>query len=114
MPIKSGQGTGVVAILASDTTLINNSAAGAGSKEVYFSYLHNTNDVGADITVELFLSDDATSAAAERIDYKTVTNQDTPPLSKIVVPEGDYLIGKASATGVNWHGASTLRTGADK
>lgn len=109
MTIKSGQQIGIVGIAATDTTLTN--ASVGQSREVYSGILHNTGSV--DRTIEIFLSADASSAAAERIFFDSVAPGQTMVIPPVVIQAGYYLIGVGSGTGVNFYGAYTLRTGTD-
>lgn len=109
MPIKSGQQITLTALGATDATIIQ--AAAGTSVEIYTLTLHNTGSTGR--TVEIFLSADATSAAAERVAYEYVDANQTKSIRPVTVAATQYLIGKASGTGINVYGTYTLRNGTD-
>lgn len=111
MSIKSGQVTGLLALSSgADTTVAN-----PGSSETYEFYnlvAHETSGSGGG-DVELFLSDDAASAAGERIDKVTLAAGETAVMQSVGVPAGKYLIAKAGAADITLHGEYILRNGAD-
>lgn len=113
MSIVSGRAigaSGLVAIANTDTTVLN---AGTGQTfDVYELYAHDRS--GSGTTLELFISSDATSAAAERVRYVSIGANETKTLEGIVVPAGYYLIGKAGTTDrINITGKYTYRDGAN-
>lgn len=110
MSIKSGQMTGLKALAATTDEVISNPAAGT-SQEFYNLVVQDTAGAGA--TVELFLSDDATSAAGERIDRIVLGTDETRAFLPVGVPAGKYLIAKSGVAGVALHGEYILRDGAD-
>lgn len=110
MTIKSGQQIPVTAVGTGDTTVL--SSAAQTSKEVWSLTLHNTGATD-NISVELFLSSDGTSATGERIAQEYLDAAKTKSIRPFVVPATYFLIAKASVAGVNAYGIFTLRTGAD-
>lgn len=110
MSIKSGQMTGLVALTAATDQVIANPAA-LTSQEFYNLVVQDT--AGAGDTVELFLSDDATSAAGERIDRVVLGASETKAFLPVGVPAGKFLIVKAGVTGTTIHGEYIYRDGAD-
>jgi len=110
MAIKSGQPIDRVEMTATtDSTVV--SCGASETKEVYSLIFHDHGGAGA--TVELFLSSDATSAAAERIDNIVIGANETKLANSISVAQSQYLIAKPSAGSINYHGAYTLRNGGD-
>lgn len=109
MAINTGQSTDLVAIGTSDTTLL--STAAGESKELYVLEFHNTS--GTTVTIELFYSSDATSSSSERCNAVVLTGGETARTDPICLSPSNYLIGKGDATGVNFHGIYTKRTGTD-
>lgn len=109
MPIYSGKTTGLKPVTDSDTTLLQ--VPVAESYEVYSGTLHNRSE--STVVVELFLSDDASSDAAERVLYVSLDAGRSEPIRPIGMPASRYLIGKASASGVNFYATYTRRTGSE-
>lgn len=91
MTIQSGNTVDVV-IGSGDTTILNPTD---GRALITSATVHE--QTGATETLELFISADASSAAAERIDSLSFSAGETQaPLSLIrAVPSGQYLIGNA-------------------
>lgn len=104
-----GGASGLVAIAAADTTIAN--PATGTTFDVYDLYVHDCGGVGG--TIEIFLSSDATSAAAERVRQSVVGANETKALIGLVIPSGYFLIGKALATGLNVTGKYTYRDGSN-
>jgi len=102
-----GGASGLVAIAAADTTIANPSTG--TTFEIYQLYVHDRGGAGG--TLEVFLSSDATSAAAERVRYISVGVNETKTIEGLTIPAGYYLIGKAAATGLNVTGKYTYRDG---
>lgn len=111
MAIKTGQSTGVVAVLASDTE--GDSTNAGESHEHYAAYIHNT-DSSNSITVEGYISADTSSALAERVFEKTLSPDEDQMLPIITIDQSSYLLLKGSATGVNFHSTYTKRNGEDR
>lgn len=111
MTIKTGQSTGVVAVLTSDT--VGDVTPAGESHEHYAAYAHNTSS-SSSITVEGFISADSSSALAERVFEKTLSPDEDMRLPVITIDESSYFLLKAGATGVNFHSTFTKRNGEDK
>lgn len=110
MAVKSGQPINRVEMTAStDSTVVSSSAS--ETKEVYSLVFHDRGTTGG--TVEIFLSDDATSAAAERVDKIVLGAGETKISKPISVAQSKFLIAKPDAGNINYHGTYTLRNGAD-
>jgi len=93
MTIKGGN-TANVLILVTDTTLLNPTT---GRAVITFASLHE--QTGAEETLELFISTDASSAAGERIDkliFPANETQSPTSLAGLSIPSGSYLIGKGT------------------
>lgn len=110
MSLKSGQTTGLIALAAATDAVISNPASGK-SHEFYNLIAHDTGAAGD--TVELFLSDDATSASGERIDKVILGAGETKRFMPVVVAAGKYLIAKAATATITVHGEYIYRDGAD-
>lgn len=114
MSINSGRAiggsAGLVAITNADTTIAN---PGTGTTfDVYELYVHDRSGTGT--TIEIFLSSDATSAAAERVRYVSVGANETKTLEGLTIPAGYFLIGKAAVTDrLNVTGKYTFRDGSN-
>ncbi len=94
MTIKSNN-TANVLILVTDTTLLNPIT---GRASITFASLHE--QTGAQETLELFLSTDATSASGERIDKLVFAADETQSpisLAGLTIPSGSFLIAKGTA-----------------
>lgn len=105
-----GGAAGLVAITNADTTILN--PAAATTYDVYEFYAHDRS--GSGTTLEIFLSADATSAAAERVRYVSIGANETKTLEGLTVPAGYYLIGKAGATDrINITGKYMYRDGSN-
>jgi len=102
-----GGTAGLVAILTTDTEIAHPTTG--NTFEIYQLYVHDRGGAGG--TLEVFLSADATSAAAERVRYVSVGVNETKTIEGLTVPSGYYLIGKAAATGLNVTGKYTYRDG---
>lgn len=110
MSIKSGQMTGLIALTAAtDLTIANPDPK--TTEEYYNLVVQDSAGTGA--TVELFLSDDSTSAAGERIDRVVLAANETKSFLPVGVPASKFLIAKADAAGVTLHGEYIYRDGAD-
>lgn len=114
MSINSGRAlggsAGLVAIANTDTVIAN---PGAGTTfDIYELYVHDRAGTGT--TVEIFLSSDASSAAAERVRYVSVGANETKTLEGLTIPAGYYLLGKAAANNtLNVTGKYTYRDGSN-
>ena len=93
MAIKGNNAVTGVLILNTDTTLLNPTT---GRAAVTFASLHE--QTGAEETIELFISSDASSAAGERIDKIVLAaNETTQPVSMLLtIPDDFFLIAKAT------------------
>ena len=110
MAIKSGQAIDRTEMtLSTDYTVVNSSSV--ETREVYSLIFHDHGSEGG--VVELFISDDAVSAAAERIDRIVVDPSSTSISNSIVVGASKYLVAKSDSSNINYHGAFILRNGAD-
>lgn len=110
MAIKSGQVINISALsAATDLTILGSGASEI--KEVYTLSFHDYGTAGA--TIEVFLSLDETSAAAERIDVVKLGAGQTKTIGPIGVDSARFLIAKSDAGSINVYGLYTLRNGAD-
>lgn len=107
--IYSGVGFGPNVVGTSDATVLN--PAAGNSFEMYAGVLHNTG--ATVVTVELFLSDDGTSAAGERVFVYALSAGETKRIPPITVMPTEFLLSKADVTGASIYGTYTRRTGAD-
>ena len=99
MAIKGNVGSGVIAILASDTTILDLSAERAAITA--FS-LHNTSV--STVTVEIYISPDLTSASGSQIDYISLNQDETKEVTGLIgqgIEDTENIIAVGSATGVN-------------
>ena len=110
MAIKSGKPIDRIDLTASTDATVRNPATGE-TDEVYQLNAHATTGTGGN--VDLFLSDDATSAAGERIDRITLSGNDTDTFKPVVVNSTKYLIAQSDFAGCTLNGAFTQRTGSD-
>jgi hypothetical protein len=93
MAIKSGNSAEAL-VLITDTTLLS-PTTGRG----VITSLILSEQTGAGETIELFISTNASSVAAERIETITLSaNESTEPLSMPDrgIPDGSYLIAKGT------------------
>lgn len=93
MSIKMGNSVEVL-ILATDTTILNPTTGRVVITSVILS-----EQTGAQETLELFISTDATSASGERIEKLVLAaDETTDPISMPDrgIPEDSFLIGKAT------------------
>ena len=93
MAIKSNNAANVL-VLVTDTTLLNPTT---GRASITFASLHE--QTGAQETIELFVSTDASSAAGERIDKLIFAADETispTSLAGRTIPSGSYLIAKGT------------------
>ena len=93
MAIKSNNSANVL-ILITDTTLLTPTE---GRASITFASLHE--QTGAQETLELFVSTDASSAAGERIDKLVFAANETispTSLAGLSIPSGSYLIAKGT------------------
>lgn len=110
MAINTGQSTGVIAVLASDT-ICDETPVGE-THEHYGAYVHNTNSSGT-VSVEVFVSTDSSSALSERVSLQLVGAGEDKRLPVITIDASSHLLLKGDATGVNFHSTFTKRTGGD-
>ena len=110
MAVKSGQSIDETTMTAStDATVVN--SGDSETKEVYLLSFHDQGGSGGN--VELFLSNDDTSASGERIDYIALDPNQRKEAVLAVVNSGKYLIAKPDASDITFHGAYALRNGGD-
>ena len=110
MSIKGNNSSGLISATAVDFTILQNTSTTRWS--VNSISLHDYGGVGD--TVELFVSADAVSAAAERIDKIVVAIDETDP--GLFIPfnlaAGQFLVGKAvTGATVNVNAIYTIYTG---
>ncbi len=102
MAIKGNVGTGIIAILASDTTLLD---AASGTREraaVTAAYMHNTS--ASTVTVNIYISPDLTSASGAIIDTYSMNAGSTMDISGIIgqgFGPTNNIIAVGSGTGIN-------------
>jgi len=93
MAIKSNNAANVL-VLVTDTTLLNPTT---GRASITFASLHE--QTGAQETIELFVSTDASSATGERVDKLIFAADETispTSLAGLTIPSGSYLIAKGT------------------
>jgi len=97
MSIKGNNTSGLIPATAADFTILQNSTTTRWA--VTIINLHD--QLGAGDTVELFVSADASSAAAERIDNVVVAPNATEPaeFTTVVLSSGQFLLGNAATGG---------------
>lgn len=110
MAVESGKPIAHTTMSASTDSTVTNSGA-SETREVYSLVFHDHGGSGAN--VEIFLSSDSTSAAAERIERITLAANETTAAKPVAVGQSQYLIAKPDAANINYHGAYTLRNGGD-
>lgn len=110
MAIRSGQQIDRTELSAATDSTVTNPSSGA-SHEVYSLLVHERG--GSSAVVDLYLSSDANSAAAERVDRLSLGANETKSFKPVVVAAGQYLIMQSDVANVNYHGAYTLRNGGD-
>lgn len=111
MAIKTGEQILQQAMAAAtDVTL---SEAASSTREVITSLVaHSTQSAVGDI--EIFISDDATSAAAERIREITMAADETQIIdTPIPLAAGKFLIAKADNANMTIDGTKTVYSGGD-
>lgn len=98
MPIKSGVGTGVISVLAADTTILDTT----DRVLITASSCHNTNAAG--VTVTFYISPNLTSASGKVVDKVVLATNETKDVSGIIA-EGyvaaENIIAVGTLTGVN-------------
>ncbi len=102
MAIKGNVGTGVIAILTTDTVLLNPDAGDRERAAVSAAWIHNTS--GSTIVVEIFESPDLTSASGARIDYYSINTNTSADISGIIgqgFSATGNIIAKADTVGCN-------------
>lgn len=111
MSIKGNNTSGLISANAADTTILQNTSTSDRWAVTSIS-LHEYGGTGD--TVELFVSNDATSSAAERIDKVVLATDDTEKslFPTLVLFASQYLLAKA-ATGslVNVEAIYTVYSG---
>lgn len=96
--IKTGLGTGVIAVLAADTTILDITDRVTMSGCV----LHNTNTV--QVVITCYISPDLTSASGKVVDKITMAADDTLDVGGIIgngYASPDNIIFVGDLTGVN-------------
>ena len=110
MSIKGNNSSGVISATAADFTILQNTST---TRWVVTSInLHDHASTGD--TIELFVSTDAVSAAAERIDEIVVAVDETKPgiFIPIVLAAGQFLVGNATTGAVvNLEAVYTIYSG---
>ncbi len=102
MAIKGNVGTGVISILAADTTLLDPDAGDRERAAVSAAYLYNTS--ASTVTVGIFVSPDLTSASGKKIDNYVMAASSTMDISAIIgqgFSATQNIIAVGSGTGVN-------------
>lgn len=97
MAVKGNNGSGLIAATAADFTILSNTTTGRWA--VTAINLHEQLGVGD--TVALYVSADATSAAAERIDNLALAPNETKSsfFTPVVLSPGQFLLGNAVTGG---------------
>jgi len=97
MSIKGNNTSGLIAATAADFTILQNTTSGRWA--VTIINLHD--QLGAGDTVDLFVSADAVSAAAERIDNVVLAANETQSsaFTTVVLSAGQFLLGNAVTGG---------------
>ncbi|MCP4090303.1 MAG: hypothetical protein GY746_10980 [Gammaproteobacteria bacterium] len=97
--ITGNVGSGVIAVLAADTTILDLTADRAAITA--FS-LHNTN--AATVTVTVYISPDLTSASGAAVDYISIATDETKEVTGLIgqgIDDTENIIAVGSLTGVN-------------
>lgn len=105
MAIKGNVGLGVVDIGVTDTTLLNPSAPVERVSVGAFS-VHNDGSAGGNVTVEIFISPNATSASGKRVAYYVIRDNESVDINELIgegLADTQFLIAKADVTGANAH-----------
>lgn len=110
MAIRTNNTTGIVLASSGDFTILQNTTTG----RVAFTAidLHDYNGTGD--TIDLFVSNDATSAVAERIEQIVLSPNETIAAisTPVVLGVGQYLLGNALTGGTaSVKGVYTAYTG---
>lgn len=94
MTIKTNNSSGVVTSggAGADFTILQNNTSGRWAVTII-----NIHDIGGGDTLNLFVSNDATSAAGERIDQVVLAANETKPslFTTVVLSPGQFLLGNA-------------------
>lgn len=93
-----------------DTTVASTSSS--ENKEIYSLIIHDNGGAGGQV-VDLYISDDATSAAAERVEQITLAANESKAFKTVALAKSKFLIIQSSAGSVGFHGALILRDGSD-
>ena len=109
MAVKSRAINETTLAATTDTTVTNSGAS--ETREVYSLAIHDQAGTGG--TVDLYLSDDAASAAGERIEQLVLGADETKSFKPVFVGSDKYLIIRSSVADIAFHGAYTLRNGGD-
>ena len=98
MSIKGNFSSGLVAIPAGDVTILQNIT----SNRWVVTAVHVHDQTGVGDTVELFVSSDAISAPAERIDKLVMAVDETKDSAfvPVVLEAGEFLLGKGVVGGL--------------
>jgi hypothetical protein len=102
--------TGLITLAAASDNVVIGALVGA-SAEFYNLVVSDT--AGTGVTVDLFLSDDATSAAGERIDQVVLGANETKSFLPVGVQAGKYLLAKPTVVGAVMHGEYIYRNGSE-
>ncbi len=111
MTIKGNVGSGVVAVLAADTTLWDLSAERAA---ITAASLHNTNALA--VTVTVYISPNLTSASGAVVDFISLATNETKDIGGLIgegITNAQNVILVGSLTGVNAISTITEYTGGD-
>jgi hypothetical protein len=110
MAVKSGKPIEETRLSATtDSTVVSTGAS--ETKEVYSLAVHDEGGAGA--TVDLYLSDNATSASGDRIERIVLAGDETKEFKPVAVGASKYLVIQSTVVDVIYHGAYTLRNGGD-
>lgn len=112
MTIKTGLGTGVIAVLAADTTIL------AVTDRVTISASNCQNTTGATVSITFYISTDLTSAAGEEVATLSLSAGESVDVGEIIgegyadaLPENIIAVG--SAVGINCTTTFTQYSGDD-
>ncbi len=100
--ITGNVGTGTISVGTSDTTLLDPDSGDRDRAAVSAAWLHNDGSAGGNVTVEIFVSPDLTSASGERVDRYVVGDNASVDISGIIgqgFSATGNIIAKADVTG---------------
>ena len=98
--------------LAATTDVTVTSTSSSENKEVYSLIIHDNGGAGGQV-VDLYISDDAVSAAAERVERITLAAAESKAFKPVALAKSKFLVIQSSAASVGFHGAYILRDGSD-